>query len=183
MKFTHALAFLLAGLGVGCSHVAPPGSVLPPDFQVPVDARLPAAAKAAQVGVKTCLPAIIEVKAWLARGQSENAVASWDEAAADKNLFSALLTLENKSSSSWVNLIAVPSSDGQCVVEYTQTGYVAQTCIEYLKSLGKAARYERDLNSKTALIRGQGVQILLSSAGEGCLWMRKELIKKPAATR
>lgn len=156
---------LLAGLLSTAAHAAPP----------------PATAQAAQAGIKTCLPAIEKIEVWLARGHAENALAFWDDAAADKNLFSALITLENQAGNNLANLNVVPSSDGQCVVEYTQTGYVAQTCADHLKSLGNGARFVRDLNSKTALIQGQGVQIFLSPAGQGCLWMRKEIIKQPAA--
>lgn len=144
---------------------------------------LPATAQAAQAGIKTCLPAIEKLEAFLSRDQSANALAFWDSAAPDANLFSVLLALENKTGNTLANLNVAPSSAGQCVVEYTQTGYVPQTCSEHFRSLGNAARFVRDLNSKTAMLQGQGVQIYLTPAGQGCLWMRKEIIKQPGLSR
>jgi hypothetical protein len=138
-------------------------------------------AQAAQAGVKSCLPVIEKMETFLGQGQSGNSLAFWDRGAPDANIFSALLVLENSAGNSLANLNVVPSPDGQCAVEYTQTGYAAQTCADYFKTLGNAARFVRDLNSKTALIQGQGVQILLSPAGQGCLWMRKEILKQPGA--
>lgn len=171
MKAVYVFALSLSlQLSIG-AQAAPPPATTP---------TASASAQAAQAGVRTCLPALEKLEAWLTREQSGNAVAFWDNAAADKNLFSAMLTLENKTSNSLANLNVVPSPDGQCVVEYTQTGYAAQTCTEYYKGLGNSARFVRDLNSKTALLQGQGVQILLSPAGQGCLWMRKEIVKQPA---
>lgn len=142
-------------------------------------AQPPATAQAAQAGIKTCLPPIEIIETWMARGQTGDAVAFWDNAAPDKNLFSALLALENKTGNSLTNLNVIPLPDGQCMVEYTHTAYVPQACKDYLKGMGEAARFVRDLNSKTALIQGQGVQIYLSPAGQGCLAMRKEIVKQP----
>lgn len=140
----------------------------------------PATAQAAQAGIKTCLPLIEKVETYLAGRQYEEALSFWDNAAADKNLFSALLALENPNGNSLASLNVVQSSDGQCVAEYTQTGYVAQTCLDYAKSLGNAVRFLRDLGKKTAMFQGQGVQIYLTNAGQGCLWVRKEIIKQAA---
>lgn len=140
-----------------------------------------AAAQAAQAGVRSCLPVIEKMEAYLAKGQSGNSLAFWDRAAPDTHIFSAVLALENAAGNSIANLNVVPSPDGQCAIEYTQTGYAAQTCADYLRTMGNAARFVRDLNSKTALIQGRGVQILLSPAGQGCLWARKEILKQPGA--
>lgn len=140
-----------------------------------------AAGQAAQAGVRNCLPVIEKTEAFLARGQSGNSLAFWDRAAPDANIFSAVLALESTTGNSLANLNVVPTPDGQCAVEYTQTGYVPQTCAEHFKTLGEAARFVRDLNSKTALIQGQGVQIFLSPAGQGCLWMRKEILRQAGA--
>lgn len=164
MNHTTVLLFLSTALASAGSHAAQP----------------PVTAQAAQAGIKTCLPVIEKVESFLTRGQSGNVLTFWDNAAPDRNLFSALLALENNSGNSLTNLNVVPSTDGQCAVEYTQTGYAPLTCANYAKNLGKSASYVRDLNSKTALFQGQGVQIYLSPAGQnGCLWMRKEIIKQP----
>ncbi|HEY0663811.1 MAG TPA: hypothetical protein VGD18_04310 [Thiobacillaceae bacterium] len=164
-RFAGVLALLLVAPALAADHGTPT-----------------AAAQAARAGVRSCLRAIESMESWLTRGQTGNALAFWDGAASDRNLFSALIALENPSGNSLADLNVVPSSDGQCVVEYTQTGYVARSCAEYLASLGPAARFVRDLNGKTALVQGQGVQIYLSPAGQGCLWMRKQIVKQPAAT-
>lgn len=145
-------------------------------------AGLPARDEAAKAGIKTCLPLVEKLETYLSAGHSASTLSFWDRAAADKNLFSTLITLESPTSNSFANLNVLPSPDGQCVAEYTQTGYVPQTCQDYLETLGNQARFVRDMNSKTALIQGQGVQILLSPAGpNGCLWLRKEMIKQPVS--
>lgn len=141
---------------------------------------LPARDDAAKAGIRTCLPLIEKMETFLSANHSASTISFWDKAAADKSLFSTLIALEHKTGSSLANLNVLPSHDGQCVAEYTQTGYVPQTCQDYLKGLGDKARFVRDMNSKTALIQGQGVQIFLSPAGPGgCLWLRKEIIKQP----
>lgn len=141
---------------------------------------LPARDDAAKAGIRTCLPLIEKVETFLSANHDASTISFWDKAAADKSLFSTLIALENKTGSSFANLNVLPSHDGQCVAEYTQTGYVPQTCQDYLRGLGNNARFVRDMNSKTALIQGQGVQILLSPAGPGgCLWLRKEIINQP----
>jgi hypothetical protein len=139
----------------------------------------PAAAQAEKAGIKTCLPVIESVESFLSRGHSGNVLAFWDKGAPDRNLFSALMALENQNGSNLTNLNVMPSTDGQCAVEYTQTGYVPLACANYAKNLGDSVRFVRDLNSRTALFDGRGVQLYLSPAGpNGCLWMRKEIIKQ-----
>ena len=153
-----------------------------PLFAAPKNPLPPAAAQAAQAGIKTCLPTIEKVDTYLVARQSEEAVSFWGKTAPDKKLFSALLALETPNGNSLASLNVMPSSDGQCMAEYTQTGYVAQTCLDYANSLGNAVRYMRDLGKKTAMFQGQeGVQIYLTNAGPGCLWVRKQVIELPQA--
>lgn len=164
MKRTSAILFLLGTLAVSPAQAALP----------------PGAAQAEKAGIKTCLPVIERVESFLSRGHSGNVLTFWDKAAPDRNLFSALMALENQNGSNLTNLNVMPSTDGQCVVEYTQTGFVPLACANYAKSLGDSVRFVRDLNSRTALFDGRGVQLYLSPAGpNGCLWMRKEIIKQP----
>lgn len=138
--------------------------------------------QAIQNGIRTCLPAIEKVETYLAGRQASDAVIFWDAAAADRNMFSALITLEGTETNNIASLNVVPSADGQCVAEYTQTGYVDQNCVNYLKTLGNQLRFVRDMGKKSALFQGQGVQILLTNAGKGCVWVRKEIIKLPQAS-
>jgi hypothetical protein len=140
----------------------------------------PATAQAAQAGIKTCLPVIERMETSLSSGQSGNALSFWDDVAPDRNLFSTLMALENNAGNNLTNLNVMPSTDGQCVVEFTQTGYAPLACAIHAKNLGNSVRFVRDLNSRTALFQGQGVQIYLTPAGQnGCLWMRKEILKQP----
>jgi hypothetical protein len=165
LKRTPAFLLLLASQLFVCTHAAPP----------------PATAQAAKAGIKTCLPAIEKVETYLVGKQAAEAVIFWDNAAADSNLFSALIELEDPNANSIANLNVVPSADGQCIAEYSQTGYAAQNCMDYLKTMGNSVRHVRDLGRKSSLFQGQGVQILLTNAGNGCLWVRKEIIRLPAA--
>lgn len=167
MKRTTAFVFLLTALASAGIQAALP----------------PATAQAAQAGIKTCLPAIEKVETWLARGQTGNAMSFWDHNAPDANLFTAVLALESNTGNSIVNVNVAPTSDGQCVVEYSQSGHAPLTCPEFFKGLGNNFQYVRDLNSRTALIQGRGVEYFLSPTGpKGCLWVRKEIVKQPVAT-
>lgn len=138
--------------------------------------------QANQAGITTCLPAIERAQIYLAGQQNIDAVGFWDNRAADKNMFSAIIELEGNNTHSIASLNVAPTSDGQCVVEYTQTGHVPQLCTEYLKNFN-GLRYVRDMGQKTALFQLQNVHLLLTNTGKGCHWVRKEISKLPQAPK
>ncbi len=145
-----------------------------------------AASQAAQAGIQTCLPALARVESYLKGQQAEDGVAFWNRKTPDSALFSALITLENgqDDTPTLTSLNAARSADGGCVVEYTQTGYAPQACLDFARSRGLADAFVRDLGRKTALFqaRGSQVTVYLTRAGPGCLWVRKEIIEQPGAS-
>lgn len=168
MKLTPAMILLMSALAFANAQAALP----------------PAAAQAEKAGIKTCLPVIESVENFLARGQNGTSLAFWDTAAADRNLFTAVLALENQNGNSIVNLNVAPATDGQCVVEYALTTHIPMPCVEYAKTLGPNAKYVRDINSRTAFFQGKGGMYFLSPTGpNGCLLVRKEILKQPPSLK
>lgn len=166
----------VALIGAVLACVVMPAPAAPPA----ASSSLVAAAQAAQAGIRSCLPAIERVESYLKGQQAEDGVAFWSRKDPDGALFSALLTLEHPQDDTptLASLNAARSADGGCVVEYTQTGYTSLACHDFARRRGFADAFVRDLGKKTALFqaRGSQVTIYLTRAGQGCLWVRKEVI-------
>lgn len=164
---TLALAFVTSGLLLASS---------------PAQAES-AHSQAARAGVRTCLPVIEQIEAYLRGPYTSDAVVFWDKAAVDQRPFTALIELEGPAARNVASLNVSPTQDGQCVAEFSQYGYAEQNCKAYLKAIGDQVRHVSDLGKHASLFQGQGVHILLANAGPGCAWVRKEVLKLPGAAQ